>query len=262
MKKILMMAALVATLALAGQAWALDSDGDGVIDANDNCDLVKNGNCSVNQLFCDVDESGLASAAELAGGYQADWNDNDIGDACEESDGDGIKDYLDNCPEDPNPTQDPDACSDFDGDSVSDDVDNCLEDYNPDQKDRDSDHVGDICDNCRLIANTDQLDSDDDGFGDACTADEDGDGVANDADNCATVSNPTQDDTDADGIGDACESQIAPSVAPVVSMAPTNLARNSSSCSLTTGPIAGAGNGLSALIFGVSLAILAIRRRG
>ncbi len=38
---------------------------------------------------------------------QGDWNENGLGDACEESDGDGFMDDVDNCPAWPNPGQSP-----------------------------------------------------------------------------------------------------------------------------------------------------------
>ncbi len=85
------------------------------------------------------------------------------------------------------------ACNDTDGDGVCDDVDNCVNTPNPDQADSDTkkagepdgqwpDGVGDVCDNCPDTWNPDQQDSDNNGIGDACQAaiqtcdaDEDGD---------------------------------------------------------------------------------------
>lgn len=59
-------------------------------------------------------------------------------------------------------------CADSDGDGVCDSSDNCPDDANTDQVDIDEDGVGDVCDNCPSIANASQLDSDGDGVGDAC----------------------------------------------------------------------------------------------
>jgi streptogramin lyase len=76
------------------------------------------------------------------------------------------------------------AALDSDGDGILEDVDNCPETFNPDQLDSDGDGDGDVCDgdddgdgvadtsdNCRLLASPDQTDSNLDGFGNRCDAD-------------------------------------------------------------------------------------------
>ncbi|MFA4875393.1 MAG: thrombospondin type 3 repeat-containing protein [bacterium] len=157
----------------------LDSDCDGVIDNTDmsdadndgqpdgdwvdNCRFVPNGNCSKDPVVnCDVDLACLQNNAqpgcmpsekELTAGYQADWNHNNVGDACDDTDFDGVPDYLDNCKTAPNANQDPAACTDSDADGFEDPIDNCPIRYNPKQEDTDKDGVGDWCDNCRLIYN-------------------------------------------------------------------------------------------------------------
>ena len=80
-----------------------------------------------------------------------------------DSDGDGIDDDQDNCPDTPNSDQ-----ADGDGDGVGDACDNCPDVANPDQADSDGDGVGDACDNCPDVPNPGQADSDGDGVGDAC----------------------------------------------------------------------------------------------
>lgn len=107
------------------------------------------------------------------------------------------------------------GASDSDGDGVADDVDNCPDDANADQANNDGDNHGNVCDNCPDNSNNDQADFDTDDIGDVCDActDVDGDGYGNpgysntcDDDNCPNVYNPGQEDSDSDGIGDACES--------------------------------------------------------
>ncbi|MDW3646373.1 MAG: thrombospondin type 3 repeat-containing protein [Bacteroidia bacterium] len=98
-----------------------------------------------------------------------------------DSDGDGVNDDVDNCPDTPNPDQadldgdgQGDVCDpDDDGDGVNDDVDNCPVTANADQADADGDGVGDACDNCPTYSNSSQLDSDGDGKGDKCDLCED-----------------------------------------------------------------------------------------
>lgn len=107
---------------------------------------------------------------------------------------------------------------DSDGDGVLNVSDNCPDTQNPDQTDTDLDGQGDACDtdddddgiadggdNCRLVSNTDQTDTDGDGKGDECDADLDGDTILNDDDNCPVNPNVDQTDTDIDGEGDECD---------------------------------------------------------
>jgi hypothetical protein len=60
---------------------------------------------------------------------------------------------------------------DSDGDGIPDLLDNCPNDSNPDQADFDDDGIGDTCDNCPMHHNPDQADADNDGHGDACDLD-------------------------------------------------------------------------------------------
>jgi MYXO-CTERM domain-containing protein len=164
-----------------------------------------------------------------------------IGCADGDSDGDGVCDGSDICPDIANPDQQDsdgdgigDVCdpcpngADSDGDDFCDDSDNCPAVANPDQADFDGDGIGDVCDacpngsdfdgdgvcsdvdNCPNQANADQRDGDGDGVGDACDVcpngtDSDGDGVCDDVDNCRDAVNPDQGDSDGDGVGDACD---------------------------------------------------------
>lgn len=127
-----------------------------------------------------------------------------------DSDGDGIFDHEDNCPDEPNADQ-----LNNDGDSLGDDCDNCVSDDNEDQADADGDGAGDVCDADRDGdgVDNDQEECPDDpnkteagdcGCGRDETGDTDQDGVSDCLDNCPDVPNPDQADSNGDGIGDAC----------------------------------------------------------
>ncbi|MFQ5509386.1 MAG: thrombospondin type 3 repeat-containing protein [Leptospirillia bacterium] len=171
----------------------VDTDGDTVLDPEDNCILTPN----LDQADGDMDNVGdvCDNCALVSNPGQGDYDNDGVGDLCDscidetdpscDFDSDGIVDSADSCPLQIN-------IGDSDGDGVDDVCDNCPATINPDQFDEDGDGVGDACDNCIVVGNADQADVDADGIGDTC-------------DNCETIYNPTQDDTDADGCGDLCE---------------------------------------------------------
>ncbi|MBX5483914.1 MAG: DUF4215 domain-containing protein [Myxococcaceae bacterium] len=94
---------------------------------------------------------------------------------------------------------------DSDGDGISDAMDDCPNVFNPirpmdqgRQADADNDGVGDVCDICPLDANTNVC-------SEIVPGDSDGDGVPDVTDNCRNDANPTQEDNDGDGIGNVCD---------------------------------------------------------
>ena len=89
---------------------------------------------------------------------------------------------------------------DTDGDGIPDYADNCWLVANPDQLDTDADGIGDKCDNCPTIANPDQKDTNGNGIGDICDPDLDGDGIP---DKHADLTPMTAAEI-AQGIGDNC----------------------------------------------------------
>ncbi|MBN2493341.1 MAG: thrombospondin type 3 repeat-containing protein [Deltaproteobacteria bacterium] len=217
---------LLLLVAACGSSTPADSDGDGVLDAEDNCPQKANPDQT------DRDGDGVGDACdnclEIPNPDQADSDSDGTGDACApeaDYDGDGVPNGEDNCPATPNEDQADrdadevgDACdncpdtrnadqADRDGDELGDACDNCPEIENPAQADADTDGVGDDCDNCRDKPNPDQADSNGDGTGDACdpALDSDHDEVPNSEDNCPDTPNPDQGDRDRDEIGDACD---------------------------------------------------------
>ncbi len=97
-------------------SWEPDQDGDGIIDAEDNCVITANGDQG------DGDEDGVGDLCDLCP---------DVSDPTQaDSDDDGVGD----------------ACSDKDRDSILDAADNCELEPNTDQLDNDGDELGDVCD--------------------------------------------------------------------------------------------------------------------
>jgi Tol biopolymer transport system component len=207
-----------------------DSDGDGMVDACDNCPL------DTNLYQIDTDGDGLGDACDpCPDDPQNDDDDQDVVcdpvDNCplvsnpgqEDADGDGLGDSCDNCPVVPNPLQ-----ADTDGDGIGDACDPC-----PDGPDTDLDEDGIPCeqDNCPEEPNPLQEDLDGDDVGDTCDVcpgdpdnDLDGDGVCGEVDTCPTLFNPDQGpavrltDTLTDD-GDVFEFSITPDGGTVVHVA-------------------------------------------
>ena len=97
--------------------------------------------------------------------------------------------------------------SDSDGDGVLDSQDNCPNKCNSQQLDSDNDGDGDVCDPTPGCASPPNCG----GCGPQCcevecsVTDSDSDGIPDCADNCPAKCNVNQLDADGDGIGDVCD---------------------------------------------------------
>ncbi|MGH1491081.1 MAG: SdrD B-like domain-containing protein [Acidimicrobiales bacterium] len=150
----------------AGIVLPADSDGDGIVDTEDNC-------------------------PEDANADQADNDGDDLGDVCDpDDDNDGLTDDRESLFDtDPfNPDSDDDGLTD--GEEVN--------TYGTEPLEPDTDYGG-IDDGQEIIDGTDPLFSADD------LIDTDGDGVIDGSDNCPDDFNPDQADANDNGIGDLCE---------------------------------------------------------
>lgn len=172
--------------------WA-DTDGDGI---GDNTDLFPE---DPNESD-DRDGDGVPDNADAFPYKQSEWAD---------SDEDGVGDNSDNCPavfndqENNQGTEAGDACEDTDGDGVLDIVDSFPTDPTK-HLDSDSDGLADSEDNCPFVANSNQLDSYGSPAGDVCD-DSDSDGAVDSTDNCPEIANPDQANSAGSSAGDACE---------------------------------------------------------
>ena len=154
------------------QKFGIDTDGDCILDGDDNCSDIANTDQA------DADEDGLGDICDICPMDP----DND-------ADEDGVCGNEDNCPNASNPSQ-----TDTDGDGVGDACD----------PDDDDDDISDGDDNCPLHENTDQADFDGDGVGDVCDLDDDGDGVQDGYDKCLLTSIGEEVNTEGCSIADTC----------------------------------------------------------
>jgi len=176
-------------------ANGIDDDCDSSIDEDDP--ICQNGGTPT--VFC---------GCNCLSGYSGFFCENQA-----DTDGDGVSDFIDNCPNTFNPDQANsdgdgmgDVCDDDDdNDGVLDVNDNCPLTGNNDQANNDGDLQGDLCDNCPNTFNPDQANSDGDGMGDVCDDDDDNDGVLDVNDNCPLTGNNDQANNDGDLEGDLCD---------------------------------------------------------
>ena len=193
-----------------------DTDGDGIPDGVDNCDLY-------NPDQADCNGNGIGDACDLADQNSFDCDQDGVPDECEsDCDGDGL---IDDCESDPDFDQDglPDNCEpDCNGNTIPDDFEvaqgwapDCNGNGVPDDCDLvsviyDCDENGQI-DSCE-IAESPGLDCDLDGNLDACvplddTTDCDGNGQL---DLCELLADPSL-DCNQNGVIDSCDLAKDPS---------------------------------------------------
>ncbi|MEZ4935731.1 MAG: thrombospondin type 3 repeat-containing protein [Saprospiraceae bacterium] len=155
----------------------LDDDGDGVPNEDDLCantpvgEGVNADGCSCSQVT--VDDGDPCTLDECIDGVVTHTFQDADGDACDandscpggddnmDADADGIPDFCDACPNDPD--------NDIDGDGICGDLDNCSNTSNSNQADADGDGIGDECDPCpndetNSCGQTYYEDQDDDGY--------------------------------------------------------------------------------------------------
>ncbi len=178
--------------------WA-DTDGDGIGDNSDICPNEYGFDTSAGWGCPDLDNDGVSDANDAFANDSTEWND---------TDGDGIGDNSDNCPEEFGTSVSPKGCPDFDGDGFSDSTDLFPNDVT-EWADRDNDTYGDNSD--RFPDDSSEwADQDNDTYGDNRDEfpnneneweDTDGDGVGDNSD--AFPNDPTEWlDSDGDGVGD------------------------------------------------------------
>ena len=175
-----------------------DSDGDGIIDSQDDCPMnagdAANGGCP------DSDGDGVLDRNDACP------NDAGTVGGCPDADGDGVADRNDDCPNSAGTLR---GCPDADGDGVADKDDACPNDSGSLNgcPDGDGDGVADKDDECPTVAGD---------TANGCMSDSDGDGVNDDVDACPDVAGDLNGCPDGDGDGVADKDDKCPTVGGVV----------------------------------------------
>ncbi|MDY7108428.1 MAG: FG-GAP repeat protein, partial [Planctomycetota bacterium] len=172
-----------------GAAYIMDM----LDDIGEDCN--NNGICDVDDLEHGTSEdcngNHRPDECDIAEGISEDCNENGVPDEC---------DIADGTSEDCNDNGIPDECEsqeDSDGDGVIDICDNCPDHYNPDQADCDDDGIGDVC----AIAWGISEDCNENGIPDNCETDCNGNGIPDDCD----IADGTSEDCNENAVPDECD---------------------------------------------------------
>jgi len=174
---------------------AVDTDGDGIPDDEDNCPTVYN----PDQLDSNPDDEGGDACAICATPIGRDLDHDGYDDGCDRCIGPGP------------------IGVDADGDGIDDGCDPCVNGVSIVDNDTNGDGIKDGCEVC--VGPVSGIDTDHDGLDDACDRcnngpphDEDGDGIEDGCDVCPALADVKQTDSDGDGVGDACDIDKTPQV--------------------------------------------------